>query len=84
MQQFFDQILEKEAQLLNLIVKLTSLQSSWILLYLSAVPRINHLLRTVPPNLILPLAQAHDNAIFGAFAKIFGMPSESSLAQSFS
>ena len=55
----------------------TSLQSSGLLLYFSVVPRINHLLRTVPPDLVLPLAHGHDNAIFTAFTNLFGIPDES-------
>ena len=41
---FFTVVLEEEAQLLNIIPKLPSLQSAWLLLYFCAVPRINHLL----------------------------------------
>ena len=38
---------EEKAQLLDLIPKLPSLQSAWLLLYFCAVPCINHLLRNI-------------------------------------
>ena len=57
LQQFFNRSLDTEAQLLNFLLKRPSLQSSWLLLYFCAVPRINFFLRTVPPDLVQPLAQ---------------------------
>ena len=74
MQEFFDNILTEEAKLLEIIPKLPSLQDSWLLLYFCAAPRINHLLRTVPPKLVQPVAQAHDQRILHTFSKVFALP----------
>ena len=38
-------VADEKMQLINRIPKLSSLQSSWLLLYFCVVPRINHLLR---------------------------------------
>ena len=37
------------------------------------MPRINHLLRTVSPRAILPIAEEHDASIFDTFCEIFGI-----------
>ena len=42
---------------------LPDLQSAWALLLYCAVPRCNHLLRTLPPAMSQPYAEAHDQAI---------------------
>ena len=70
-------LLEK-SQLLNFLPKLPSLQASWLLLYFCAVPRINHLLRTVPPDGNSSIANAHDDSIRVAFRTMFGIPGEAS------
>ena len=67
------QIASEEAQLLEHIPKLASLQASWLLLYFCAVPRINHLLRNVPPSLVRSTAVRHDNAIQTVFKTLFGI-----------
>lgn len=67
---------EEKAQLLNFLPKLPSLQSAWLLLYFCAVPRINHLLRTVPPELARSFAQDHDNSIQTVFRHSFAIPEE--------
>ena len=41
-------------------------QARWLILKFSAEPRVNHVLRTVPPELVLPLATRHDDAIWQA------------------
>ena len=61
-------------QLLNRIPQLASLQISWLLLYFCAVPRMNHLLRTLPPRLVEQLAIEHNNRIWETFCKIFTIP----------
>ena len=76
LQGFYANLVEEEARLLNLIPQLTSLQASWLLLYFCAVPRINHLLRTVPPDLIEPMARAHDAAILTTFRSLFQVQAE--------
>ena len=47
-----ERIVVDEAQLLQSLPMLASLQAAWLLLYFCAVPRINHLLRTIPPIFI--------------------------------
>ena len=69
--------IEEKAQLLHFIPKLPSIQAGWLLLYFCAVPRINHLLRTVPPNMMRLAAAAHDTSILGTFALLFDIPSGS-------
>ena len=74
------QVVEEEAQLLQALPKLPNLQAAWLLLYFCAVPRINHLLRTVAPALVEPTATAHDNRIFELFRHLFGICGGSSWA----
>ena len=50
------------------------MQAAWLLLYYCAVPRLNHLLRTLPPRLVQPLAEAHDTSIMEVFAQLFNIP----------
>ena len=58
-----NQIIEDETQLLIFFPQLESLQIAWLLLYHCAVPRINHLLRTIAPSLINSIDNAHDTGI---------------------
>eukprot|EP00959_Pyramimonas_sp_CCMP1952_P084749 1772279-Pyramimonas_sp.AAC.1 len=53
----------KREQLLKYLPKLPSLHAAWLLLYFCAVPRLNHVLRTLPPERVQPLAEEHDAAI---------------------
>ena len=48
------------------------LQSAWLLLLYCAVPRANHLIRAIPPDLVAEYAQAHDNGIWRTFLDIIG------------
>eukprot|EP00959_Pyramimonas_sp_CCMP1952_P446190 9341672-Pyramimonas_sp.AAC.1 len=48
-------------KLLQCIPKLPSLQAAWVMLYFYAVPRINHLLRTLPPHLARIATTSHDH-----------------------
>jgi len=73
-QRFCDNVVEEKAKLLDLLPKLPSLQSAWLLLYFCAVPRINHLLRTVPPQHVRVAARAHDANVLNCFQKIFHIP----------
>eukprot|EP00973_Karenia_brevis_P040070 5532952-Karenia_brevis.AAC.1 len=50
-----------------------SLQVAWNLFYFCAVPRINHLLRTVAPAQIFNVAAAHDQAILNTFRMLFAV-----------
>ena len=56
--------LKEERKLLDALPQLPDLQCAWLLLYFSAVPRANHLLRAVPPNLVHSYAQRHDNEVW--------------------
>ena len=71
-------VMNEEAQLLNFLPKLASLQIAWLLLYYCAVPRINHLLRTVPPSLVYDIARSHDEGIYSTFCNLFYISSERS------
>ena len=64
--------LEKERTNLEYLPKLEDLQCAWLLLIYCAVPRANHLLRVVPPDLIRSYAEKHDNLIWRTFCKITG------------
>ena len=56
--------LKEERKLLDALPQLPDLQCAWLLLYFSAVPKANHLLRAVPPNLVHSYAQRHDNEVW--------------------
>ena len=71
-----DQSAEGTAKLLNLLIKLLSLQASWLLLYICATPRINHLLRPLAPSLSGHLANIHDHALLRCFQQLFALPPE--------
>jgi len=70
------EVLNNEAQLLSMIPKLASLQASWLILYFCAVPKINHLLRTLAPSQSRHVARSHDQAILEVFGGLFGIPSQ--------
>ena len=64
-------VFSDEVQPLGNIPKLVSLQIAWLLLYCCAVPRVNHLLRTISPNMVRPIADSHDRHIFTTFCNAF-------------
>ena len=74
-QKFCDDVVTEKTKLLDFIPKLPSLQASWLLLYFCAVPRINHLLRTVPPQHALVMARQHDSNVLRCFREMFGVAS---------
>ena len=67
-------LVEEEAQLLDLLLKLPSLQAGWLLLYFCAVPRINHLLRTTSPMQLQRAARLHDQCMVNTFRQLFQIP----------
>ena len=73
--QVSSEIVDEEMQLLNRIPQLASLQVSWLILFFCAVPRLNHLLRTLAPRLVEQLAESHDSRIQEVFASLFHVPS---------
>ena len=48
------------------------LQTAWLLLLYCAVPRANHLLRAIPPDLVAEYARAHDDGIWETFLDLIG------------
>ena len=64
--------LEIEERLLRELPGMKDPQKAWVLLSQSAVPRANHTLRTLPPTVSVAYAQAHDDALWLAFNRIFG------------
>ena len=70
------EVVNDEAQLLEQIPKLASLHAGWLILYFCVVPRINHLLRTLPPQNATAIAQHHDTGVTDLFRQLFGIPSE--------
>ena len=77
-ERFGTKLTTERTKLLNYILKLSSLQVAWLLLYYCAVPRLNHILRTTPPNMTRALAESHDAAILSTFLNIFGVPTSTS------
>ena len=72
--EFGHQVVGNEVKLLEQIPKLASLQASWLLLYFCAVPKVNHLLRTLPPSRASSTAETHDAAVLDVFCKLFSVP----------
>ena len=73
---YWGKLSSERAQLLNLIPKLPSRQAAWLLLYFCAVPRMNHILRTVPLPEAQPMAEAHDRSIIEVFRNVFQLPQD--------
>jgi len=55
---------------LQRVLWLDDMQTGLLLLSSCVVPRINHLLRTVPPSIIQPHAKRHDESIMATFASM--------------
>ena len=62
--------LDAQSLLTAEIELLEEVQHKWLLNYYCAVPRINHLLRTLPPEEVLPFAQAHDLHVQDVVARL--------------
>ena len=56
--------LEKEQRLWDAIPSVPDLQCAWQILVLSAKPRANHTLRTLPPRLSQEYARSHDKSMW--------------------
>ena len=63
--------LNEALKLTNSLQHLGSLQMRWLLLYYCAAPRMNHILRTTPPNLALTYATRHDQLMIETLAHSF-------------
>ena len=68
-----DEKLAEQGALATEVLRMPSTQSTWLLFLFCVVPRINHLLRTVPPAQAAGLASRHDDRIFRSFCDIIGV-----------
>ena len=64
---------DEEEPLLTALRGMPSTQAAWLLLYYCAVPRANHLLRTVSPRQVGPYAAAHDSRVLEEFRTLLGL-----------
>ena len=71
-----DEMANERMQLINLIPKLFSLQAAWLLLYFCVTPRINHLLRTLPPHASRMAAERQNRDTQALFQLLFGIPDQ--------
>ena len=53
-------------------LKVDALQYAWLLTYYCVVPRVNHLLRQVPPDLVETTAQRHDTFTLDTLQQLLG------------
>ena len=70
--------MQTEQQLLDKLRQMDDPTCAWPVLLWSAVPRANHILRNVHPELCASYAEAHDQAIWDCFCSLAGAESESS------
>ena len=71
-QRFLRHRLADQSQLWDKLRGVPDLQSAWLLLLYCAVPRANHLLRAIPPDLVAGYAHAHDDGIWETFLDLIG------------
>ena len=64
--------MSKEQRLLDEIAKIHDAQTPWVMLSQSAVPRANHILRTLPPSQSADYAGRHDAATWQTFCDMLG------------
>ena len=64
----------KASTLLQRILELPQLQHAWLLLYFCLVPRLNHLLRQVPPRLLQETTHGFDQLIEGGLRELLQAP----------
>ena len=64
--------MQEEQELLDQLPQLPDLQCAWLLLAMCAAPRANHALRTVPPTMVAPYAEMHDDAIWDTLDALLG------------
>ena len=62
--------LQEEEPLLAELRDMPSTQVAWLLFYFCAVPRANHLLRTVPPQQVAPYATARDQRMHAELRRL--------------
>ena len=61
-----------EKVLLDQVQRMQDPQCAWVMPSRSAVPRANHMLRTVPPTLAAEYARAHDDEVWRCFRVLLG------------
>ena len=71
-QRFLANRLDVQTRLWERLRQVPDLQSAWLLLLYCAVPRANHLLRSVPPDMVAEYARAHDDGIWETFLDLIG------------
>ena len=59
-----------QKHLLELLPRVPHLQAAWLLLLYCAVPRANHLVRSLPPDIVQEFAEAHDESIWSTFQEL--------------
>ena len=62
----------KGRHLLDRVLELPQLQHAWLLTYFCLVPRVNHLLRQVPPELVQRTAAAFEQLTESALQQLLG------------
>ena len=68
--------------MLEKVPKLPDAQCAWLVLALCAVPRANHLLRTVPPSVSAGYAAAHDDLLWQTLLELLRGRSRATLSTS--
>ena len=66
-QRFLDSRLKVQSRFWDRLKEVTDLQAAWLLLLYCAVPRANHLIRALPPDVVADTARAHDEGICATF-----------------
>ena len=72
MQRFLANRLDVQGRLWDRLRQVPDLQAAWLRLLYCAVPRANHLLRAISPDLIAEYARAHDDGIWETFLDLIG------------
>ena len=67
--------LADETRFLEKVLTLGDVQSAWLMLTFCGVPRANHWLCVLPPNLVADYAQKHDEFIWVTFCNLVGCAS---------
>ena len=71
-QRFLGNRLEVQSRFWERLKQVPDLQTAWLLLLYCAVPRANHLIRAIPPDVVAEYARAHDDGIWTTFLDIIG------------
>ena len=69
---FLRERISVEQELWDILSAIPNVQVAWLLLLFCSAPRANHLLRALPPDLVLQYAQEHDDGVWDTFLHIIG------------